>query len=486
MNINIKILTVFLITLITIPAMNTCSQAPQTVALPINNHPTIDAYDGWHLAVQAWTFNRFTFYEAVDKAAAAGLDWIEAFPGQRLSPEKPDQQMHHAMSAELREEVKHKLVDAGVHVINYGVVALPNDEVECRKVFEFAKAMGIQTLQSEPPNDAFDLVDKLCQEYQINVAIHNHPNPTHYWSPDTVLKALKGRSHWLGSGCDTGHWMRSGINPIEAIRKLKGRIKAVHLKDLNEFGVKEAHDVIWGTGKADIPAILAELHAQGYKGAFSIEYEYNWDTSFPEVAACVQFFNATAAKLNPTGWSDLIAPDLSNCTLPANSWTWDNFELAWHGGGYIWTNEQYGNFVLDLEYKVSSGANSGVFFRTANINDFVNTGIEVQIHDSTDGTKYGMNGAIYDCLAPGKNMNRPAGVWNHYTITCKDNKIYVVLNNAQIIDMDVNKWTVAGKNPDGTDNKFKSAYKDMPRVGHIGLQDHGQPVWFRNVKIKKI
>ncbi|MBN2011823.1 DUF1080 domain-containing protein [candidate division KSB1 bacterium] len=476
----------FLLLISGMAVINSCGQSSKPVALPTTYHPTIDAYDGWHLAVQAWTFKKFTFYETVDKAAAAGLDWIEAYPGQKLSPDQPDEKMHHSISTELQAQVKQKLANSGVRVINYGVVPLPNDEAACREVFDFAKAMGIQTLQSEPPDDAFDLIDKLCQEYQINVAIHNHPEPTHYWNPDIVLKALEGRSQWLGAGCDTGHWMRSGINPIDALQKLKGRVKAVHLKDLNEFGVKEAHDVVWGAGKANIAGILAELHAQGYKGSFSIEYEYNWDNSFPEVAACVQYFNTEAAKLNPTGWTDLIAPDLSNCTLPANSWSWDNFQLTRNGGGYIWMNEQYGDFILDLEYKVSPGANSGVFFRTADVNDYVNTGIEVQIHDSTDGTKYGMNGAIYDCLPPSKNMSKPAGEWNHYTITCQANKIYVVLNGAQIIDMDLNQWTEARKNPDGTPNKFRTAYKDMARDGHIGLQDHGQPVWFRNLKIKEL
>jgi hypothetical protein len=78
------------------------------------------------------------------------------------------------------------------------------------------------------------------------------------------------------------------------------------------------------------------------------------------------------------------------------------------------------------------------------------------------------------------------GEWNHCTITCKANKIYVVLNDEQIIDMDLNLWTEAHKNPDGTPNKFNTAYKDMPRVGRIGLQDHGDPVWYRNIKIKTL
>jgi sugar phosphate isomerase/epimerase len=252
----------------------------------------------WRLAIQAWSFNRFTFYEAVDKTASLGLKWMEAYPhGQKLSKDKPAIIFGHDMPVELRKEVKQKLQDAGLKLVNYGVAKLPNDEAECRKVFDFAKEMGIETIVSEPPEDAFDLLDKLCQEYKINVAIHNHANPTPYWDPNTVLKVCKGRSKWIGACPDTGHWMRSGINPVEAMKKLEGRILAVHIKDMNDFGSLDAHCVPFGTGKADIKAILAELHRQNFKGVFSIEYEYNWLNSMPEIAECISYFERTASEL---------------------------------------------------------------------------------------------------------------------------------------------------------------------------------------------
>jgi sugar phosphate isomerase/epimerase len=455
--------------------------------LPVDSHPTIDAYDGWRLGVQAWTFNRFTFYEAIDKTASLGLDWIEAYPhGQKLSREKPDIVFGHEMPLELRYEVKQKLADAGVRLVNYGVVNLPNDEAECRKVFEFAREMGIETLVSEPPAEAFDMLDKLCQEYKISIAIHNHPKPSGYWNPDTVLKVCKGRSKWIGACADTGHWMRSGVNPLEALKKLEGRIVSLHFKDINEFGKREAYDVVWGTGVGDVRALLQELHRQNFKGVFSIEYEHNWEKSLPEIRRCVSFFNEVAGELNPTGWRDLFADDLSNCTYKQGSWAMADGVLTRNGGGDIWTKETFGDFVLDLEFKTANGSNSGVFIRTGDIADFVQTGIEVQIHETTDGTTRGACGAIYDCLAPTKNTVKKAGEWNHYTITCKANKIYVVLNGEQIIDMDLDLWTEPHKNPDGSKNKFRTAFKDMPRKGHIGLQDHGDPVWFRNVKIKPL
>ncbi|HNT37088.1 MAG TPA: sugar phosphate isomerase/epimerase, partial [bacterium] len=116
---------------------------------------------GWRLGMQAYSFNRFTFFEAVEKTAALGMKWIEAYPGQKMSQEKPDSKVHHTMSQEDMDAVLAKLKAEGVQLVNYGVVGLGNDEAECRKVFEFAKKMGIETITSEPEEGALDLIDRL-------------------------------------------------------------------------------------------------------------------------------------------------------------------------------------------------------------------------------------------------------------------------------------------------------------------------------------
>jgi hypothetical protein len=164
----------------------------------------------------------------------------------------------------------------------------------------------------------------------------------------------------------------------------------------------------------------------------------------------------------------------------------DDGVLSRNGGGYIWTKDRYGDFILDLEFKLSPKANSGVFIRAGNLESYVQSSIEIQIHETADGATHGSCGSVYNCLSPSKTMVKKAGEWNRYTIISKENRIWVVMNGEQIIDMDLDLWTEPHKNPDGTKNKFKMALKDFPREGHIGLQDHGQPIWFRNVKIKKL
>ena len=149
--------------------------------------------------------------------------------------------------------------------------------------------------------------------------------------------------------------------------------------------------------------------------------------------------------------------------------------------GYIWTKERFGDFVLDLEFKTEG--NSGVFFRTDKMNDPVQTGFEMQIERQGRPGNKGSLGAIYNCLGPCKETGKP-GEWNHVVLTAIDNKITVEINGEQIIDMDVNQWTEPHKNPDGSRNKFRTAIKDFKREGHIGFQDHGAAVAYRNIKIK--
>jgi len=160
-----------------------------------------------------------------------------------------------------------------------------------------------------------------------------------------------------------------------------------------------------------------------------------------------------------------------------------------HNADYLWTKETYGDFVLELEFKVPERANSGVFLRTSDLGDPVYTGIEVQVSNSYGRdtlSRGGTAGAIYDCLAPTKNAVKQPGEWNQYRITCRGGKITVVLNGQQVIDMDLDRWTEPNKNPDGTPNKFPRALKDFARRGYVGLQDHGRPVWYRNIRIKRL
>jgi hypothetical protein len=174
--------------------------------------------------------------------------------------------------------------------------------------------------------------------------------------------------------------------------------------------------------------------------------------------------------------------------MEKDGWAWKDGVLEAQGRGDLWTKERYGDFILDLEFKLAPETNSGVFLRTGSIENWLHTAIEVQVLDSYGKAKSDKHdcGAIFDCLEPLKNAVKKPGEWNRYTIACKASRISVALNGQPIIDMDLDQWKEAHKNPDGTENKFNTAYKDMPREGHIGLQYHGRPVWYRNLKIRPL
>jgi len=254
---------------------------------------------GFAIGCQAYTFNRFTVFEAIEKTAEAGGKVIEFFPGQRLSKEEPNIRFDHNASDEVIAKVKEKLAKHNIKAVNYGVVGIPKDENGARKVFEFAKKMGLRAITTES-TDAIDTIEKLVKEYDICVGYHNHPrqpnNPNYkVWDPNYIAELVKGRDPRIGAAADTGHWLRSNLKPIECLRILKGRIISVHLKDLNQMG-PGAHDVPYGTGVADIKAILDELKAQNFEGNISIEYEYNWDNNVPEVKKCIDFVREYGKK----------------------------------------------------------------------------------------------------------------------------------------------------------------------------------------------
>ena len=170
-------------------ACSTASKAPQTVNQ--TNYP--EEKLGWKLGAQAYTFRLFTFAEALDKIDAAGLRFVEAFPGQKIGAGS-EEKMTYELSKEGRELVKKLLKDKKITLHAYGVVGAKSAE-EWDKVFAFAKDMGVKVINCEPEENMLDVVSTLADKYDMLVGIHNHPTPSRYWNPDVVLEALKGAAN---------------------------------------------------------------------------------------------------------------------------------------------------------------------------------------------------------------------------------------------------------------------------------------------------
>ena len=255
---------------------------------------TFDVTANWKLGVQMWTFRMFTFAEALDKVDSCGIKYIEAFWGQPLGAGMKDSfgiRMSDASKAKLKQILQQK----GISIVAMGVI-VPNTREEWKQAFDLAKEFGLSYITAEPLKNQWDMVDSMAGSYGIKVAIHDHPKPNVYWSPDSVLAATKGHPN-LGSVADVGHWARNGINPVSALQELAGHVYGVHLKDIKKFNDTKAEDTIVGKGVIDFPPIFQELKRQHFSGMLSIEHESNWYHSVPDVIETVKFYNEQVAKL---------------------------------------------------------------------------------------------------------------------------------------------------------------------------------------------
>ncbi len=253
---------------------------------------------GWRIATQLYTFRRFTFYEALEMISGLGIKYVEPAFFLPLAKKHPGAKTGPSLATPLRKEMKAEMAARGITMPNF-YANLGTDQQANRQVFEFAREMNVETIVSEPPAEAFDGIEKLCNEFKINLAVHNHPKSpkSKYWKPENVLKVCDGRGKRIGACCDTGHWVRSGLDPLDCLKILQGRIITLHLKDVVEVGNPKARDVPLGTGKADYGSLLRELHQQRFKGVLTIEYEHDSDELLDDVSKCLQFVERTAASL---------------------------------------------------------------------------------------------------------------------------------------------------------------------------------------------
>jgi sugar phosphate isomerase/epimerase len=249
---------------------------------------------GFKLGIQMWTFSKFSFSDALKKVDSSGIKNIEAFIEQDLGGGLPGK-FGFEMSKDTREKLKALLKGKGIQPVAMGVIT-PKNREEWIKTFELAKDLGLSYITSEPIKTQWDMVDSLAGVYGIPVAIHDHPKPNVYWSPDSVLAAIQGHSH-IGACADVGHWARNGLNPVECLKKLQGHIIGVHLKDIVQFDNPKAADTVVSKGVIDFPAVLAELKRQDFTGMLSIEHESNWYHNLPDVIFTKNYYDSLLMKL---------------------------------------------------------------------------------------------------------------------------------------------------------------------------------------------
>jgi sugar phosphate isomerase/epimerase len=435
-------------------------------------------------ASEAWTFRKFTFVETLGMLKELGVAAVEAYPGQALAAEFPGARFDEMMTAEQVAFAKDALKAAGVTLYGYGVVDIGRTEESMRKVFEFARKMGIRVIVCEPADDDFALLEKMVKEYNIKIAIHNHPAPSKYNLPETVFSHVDGRDPRIGACADSGHWMRGMTDPREALKLLKGRILDVHLKDRSDFGTaKGVDDVPWGSGKGFIRDLLAELTLQDYDGYLTMEYENESEVGDPMPAfrksiAYVksityyegydQILRRSGGRYEKDGWNH-YGPGYFECDPKTGV-------LRGQGGmGLLWYSKKVKDFVLECDFKCSAETtNSGIFLRVPSVpgsDDYIYHSIEIQIDDTSTGIHH--TGAAYDIEPPRVPASLPAGEWNHFKIEFKGWHLRVELNGKLVLDWEAH--------PGGK-------VKDLVPEGYIGFQNHDSQSapYFRNIYLKEL
>lgn len=249
---------------------------------------------GWQVGILAYTFKDFTLFEAVQKAKELGIDHIGGFPGQKLDRHIAGH-LDYKMDAETQEKVRAYLNENKMELVDVGVIS-PKTEEEWRTLFDFAKAMDIKTIVAEPEIEQLDLISNLCDSYQIKVAIHNHAAPSTYWNPDSLMHAIEGKSALLGVCADVGHWLRSGLDPVSSLQKVKSKLFELHFKDVS-MKEKEGVDVVWGQGNIPLKDLLQELKDQSFQGVLAIEYEGSLHENMEEIKRSITYYKELLKSL---------------------------------------------------------------------------------------------------------------------------------------------------------------------------------------------
>lgn len=245
---------------------------------------SIERFAGFKMGLQSYSLRNFGLEETIRHTADMGFHWIEFFGG------------HFGVTNDENRvrEVRAMLEPHDLHLSVHGVHGFGGDEAHNRRLFEFAKLAGIPVLSADPAPDSFPILHDLVQEYDIKIGIHNH-GPGHRY--DRISDSLEAVENWderIGFCPDTGHYMRSGEDPVEMVHQLKDRLYGIHLKDQAGINRDNPPETIFGEGATDTEAFVAALREVGYDAPISLEYELNADNPFDDIRKGLENFAAAA------------------------------------------------------------------------------------------------------------------------------------------------------------------------------------------------
>ncbi|MBM3402729.1 MAG: sugar phosphate isomerase/epimerase [Bacteroidetes bacterium] len=275
-----------------------CFLAASLMGCTENTKKVEDRNADWDMGVALYSFNRFSFSDALTKADSAGVNYVEGFSFHKMGKEFNDSTMA-SMTAEDIRKMKEMLRTSNLEMQSM-YVSGAKSENDWKYYFELAKEMNMRHLVCEPEKESWDMLDSLAGLYKIKIAIHMHAKgKSMYWHPDSVIAAMKDHPNF-GVCADLGHWERSGLDPGECLKRLEGNILGVHLKDIHQSNNPDAKDVIVGNGVIKFPPIIDELKRQRFKGVILVECEHKMENNLAEVIAGRKYFEGLYNQTNQT------------------------------------------------------------------------------------------------------------------------------------------------------------------------------------------
>jgi sugar phosphate isomerase/epimerase len=251
---------------------------------------TKDGFGGFPVGVQSYSLREFKLPDAIRHLQGMGVHYVE-LAGTHLPPTASDEQI---------AEVLKLASTADLRVSGHGVNAFSKNHDNNKKIFEFAKKLGVRNISANPQPDAdtFASLDKLVAEYDIRIAIHNHGPGALYDKLDGVVKVIKDHDKRIGACVDCGHFLRSGEDPVKCVLELKDRVYGVHLKDEKETNTKASSNVVIGKGHLDVVGLFKALRQIKFSadGALSLEYEANKENPIDDMKACLEVAREAIAR----------------------------------------------------------------------------------------------------------------------------------------------------------------------------------------------
>ena len=239
-----------------------------------------DRFQGFPVGVQSYSLRHFNTEEAIRHLQGMGVHYAE-FYGKHLDPKADDARI---------AEVQGLLKAAGIKLAGHGVHGFSKDHEANKRLFDFAKKIGVKVITADPSLDSFDSLDKLVAEYDIRIAIHNHGPNHRYDKLDSVVKAIAGHDKRIGACVDCGHYIRSGEDPVKCVLTLGERVYGVHIKDEKEKNTAKSQNVLLGDGHLDIVGLFEALRTVKFPadGALSLEYEANPENPILSMKVCLE------------------------------------------------------------------------------------------------------------------------------------------------------------------------------------------------------